>query len=99
MQRIVGVLEMARKRATAQPPAEPPAEQGEAANKQAEQGEKRRQVNIDAELLRKAKAIAGDQDLTVPDYINNKLKIVIEEEFDSYMKAYGYTKSDCEKKT
>jgi predicted HicB family RNase H-like nuclease len=59
---------------------------------------KRVQVNIDGDLARKARLIAAAMGLSLPDYVNNKLRPIIDEELPAILEQMGYERKQPTKK-
>lgn len=55
---------------------------------------KRKQVSIDDDLLRKVRVIASSLGMTVPDYVNHRLRPVVERELPEIMKQLGFKPED-----
>lgn len=53
---------------------------------------KRVQVNLDADLARKIGIIASSLDMSVPDYVNNRLQPIVDDELPRMMDGMGFTK-------
>jgi predicted HicB family RNase H-like nuclease len=56
----------------------------------ADEKAKRRQVTLDPTIAYKARLVAASQDLSVPDYINNKLRSIVEADFLAMAEELGY---------
>jgi hypothetical protein len=54
--------------------------------------EKRVQVSIDADLVRKARMVAGSLGISLPDLVNARLRPVIEAELQAMLRDMGLGK-------
>jgi len=50
---------------------------------------KRYQVLLDPDIARKVAVIAGALDLSIPDWVNNRLRPIVERELPSVLKELG----------
>jgi hypothetical protein len=55
---------------------------------------KRRQVSIDDDLIRKVRVIASSLGMTVPDYVNHRLRPVVDEELPRVLRQLGFKPED-----
>ncbi len=60
-----------------------------ASEEQSDNKASRRQVTLDADLYRKAKVIAAALDVTMPDWINARLREVIDRELPAVLADLG----------
>lgn len=55
---------------------------------------KRKQVTLDQDLFRKASVIASAMGISLPDYVNNRLRPIIESELPDVLRQLGVLKSE-----
>jgi antitoxin component of RelBE/YafQ-DinJ toxin-antitoxin module len=51
-------------------------------------------VSIDDDLIRKVRVIASSLGMTVPDYVNHRLRPVVDEELPRVLRQLGFKPED-----